>query len=100
MTYNRNFIVSVAPSCVRIEETFENLKTVHAQAVADGVRLSYFCVITRPWKTKDVGKGWRGRAHNELFYHAKNQGEFVRWIPMSNRVYRRKKVPAQQMSLF
>lgn len=92
--------VEVSPNVVWIDVADKVPKTIHVDANVDGERHQYTIKVMKPYKQKEVGKGWFGKGVNQAFYHAKNQGERVKFLPVSTRKTKKKDVSKKQKSLF
>lgn len=72
-------IVTVYQKRVEIMETAGyTMVQSDAQCRIDGELYQY--IFKRD--SFNTGKNWRERANSEAYYHAKNQGERVEWLPV------------------
>lgn len=102
-TMSKEFYVIVNEQSVIVKET-KGLSVHHAKAIVDGEEY-FYQVVKDTSNVMEVGgskikKSMFGRGINQVFYHAKNAGNIVRFIPIGRSSSKKKDVSDKQRSLF
>lgn len=101
---SRQFYVIVDAQSVIVRETESGLSVTHAHAVVDGDDY-YYQIVKDSSDVMKVGgskvkKEMFGRGINQVHYHAKNAGNYVRFVPVSRKQTKSKEISEKQMELF
>lgn len=94
----RQFIVTVHPMRIQVDEITEELKTYDCSAIVDGDIWRYKIKKSSGIMRKD--RGWRSRAYHHIHYHAHNSGTIVRFEPVHFQTHRKRNVSEKQLSFW
>ncbi len=94
----RHFTVTVQPMSVQINEQTKEFAVYDCSAVVDGDTWRY--QMKKGLNIAKNDKHWRGRAYQNIHYHAHNSGEVVRFVPVHYQARKRRKISEKQLSLF
>lgn len=94
----RQFIVTVHPNRVQVDEIVKELKTYDASAIVDGDIWRYKIKKSPNIIKKD--RGWRSRAYHHIHYHANNSGFMVRFEHVHRATRRKRKISDKQLSFW
>lgn len=95
----RSYLVTVHSNMVKVEDYKPRVnQSPDLLAHVDGDRFQYFIRKHRHLAGK---YRWRDRGSTQAFYHAKNSGTIVQWIPSGRKLRTHKKEQsAKQLELF
>lgn len=94
----RQFIVTVHPMRLQVDEITKELKTYDASAIVDGDTWRY--KIRKGPNISKRALHWRNRAYHHIHYHAHNSGTIVRFEHVHFQTHRKRNVSEKQLSFW